>query len=143
MKVIKMDVSSAIVSDLWPVYAAGEASPESRALVETYLASDPDLARMLRDSGNVILGAVPALPPDHELKTLELTKRRLWGYLWLLQLACIFSAAAFGRIVSDTSWDVSPRNFIVTASLAAVFWIAFFVSLIRIRARVVVVARRP
>jgi len=79
------------------------------------------------------------LSPDHELKTLALTKRRLWGYLWLLQLAIAFSCFAFGRIVSDTSWDVSPRNFIVTASIAGVFWIAFFVSLIRIRARVLIV----
>jgi hypothetical protein len=67
------------------------------------------------------------------------TKRRLWGYLWLLQLAIMFSCFAFGRIVSDTSWDVSPKTFIITASIAAVFWIAFFVSLIRIRARVLIV----
>jgi hypothetical protein len=35
---------------------------------------------------------------------------------------------------------VSPRNFIVTAAIALVFWIAFFVSLFRIRARVLIVA---
>ena len=51
----------------------------------------------------------------------------------------LFSALAFGRIVSDTSWSVSPRNFIVMASIAGVFWIAFFVSLIRMRARILIV----
>jgi len=49
----------------------------------------------------------------------------------LLQLALIFSGLAFGRIVADTSWDVSPRNFIVTASIAGVFWVAFLVTLYR------------
>lgn len=145
---MKMEVSPAIVSDLWPVYVSGDASPESRALVDAYLANDPELERALRESSGLALGVpgAPALSPDHELKTLALTKRRLWGYLWLLQLAILFSCFAFGRIVSDTSWDVSPRNFIVTASIALAFWIAFFVSLIRIRARVLIVApgdRRP
>jgi hypothetical protein len=41
--------------------------------------------------------------------------------------------------VSDTSWDVSPRNFIVTASIAAAFWIAYLYSLWRIRARILIV----
>ena len=138
---MKMDISSAVVSDLWPVYSSGEASPDTRALVEAFLAGDPAFAQALRDSSGVTLGVAkpPALSPDHELKTLALTKRRLWGYLWLLQLAIMFSCFAFGRIVADTSWDVSPRNFIITASIAAAFWIAFFVSLIRIRARVLIV----
>ena len=138
---MKMDVSSAVISDLWPVYASGEASPDSRAVVEAFLAADPDFAQALHDSSGLALGATkaPTLSPDHELKTLALTKRRLWCYLWLMQLAIMFSCFAFGRIVSDTSWDVSPRNFIITASIAGVFWIAFFVSLIRIRARVLIV----
>jgi hypothetical protein len=43
----------------------------------------------------------------------------------------VFSMLAFGRIISDTSWDVSPRNFIVTSAIAVAFWIAFFVTLYR------------
>ena len=86
--------------------------------------------------------APPTLPPDHELQTLKRTKRRLRGFRWLLQLAMIFSVLAFGRIVSDTSWDVSPKNFIITASIAAGFWIAFLVSLIRMRGRILLVTSR-
>jgi hypothetical protein len=51
----------------------------------------------------------------------------------MLQLALISSGLAFGRIVSDTSFDVSPRNFIVTAAIASGFWIAFLVTLVRSR----------
>jgi len=44
-----------------------------------------------------------------------------------LQLAMIMSGLALGRTISDTSFDVSPRKFIITAVIAACFWIAFFV----------------
>ncbi|HEY7497392.1 MAG TPA: hypothetical protein VH740_02705 [Vicinamibacterales bacterium] len=136
-----MNVTRHVISDLWPLYASGESSSDTRTLVETFLAADPEFARTLHESSGVTLGvsSTPALAPDHELKTLGRIRRRLWGYLWLLQLAMLFSALAFGRIVSDTSWDVSPRNFIITASIAAAFWIAFFVTLIRMRARILIV----
>jgi len=138
---MNMNVTRPVISDVWPLYASGEASAETRALVEAFLAEDAEFARTLRDSSGLVLGApsAPALPADVELKALTKTKRRLWGYARLLQLAMLFSVMAFGRIVSDTSWDVSPRNFIVVASIAAVFWIAFVVSLIRIRARILLV----
>jgi hypothetical protein len=45
----------------------------------------------------------------------------------------IFSGFAFGRIVSDTSWDVSPVNFIVVATIAGSFWVAFFTRLVWVR----------
>jgi hypothetical protein len=51
----------------------------------------------------------------------------------------LFSSMAFGRIVSDTSFDVSPRPFIIVASIALAFWIAFFVSLLRMRGRILIV----
>ena len=122
-----------VVSDLWPLYLSGDVSAGTRQLVEEFLAEDPEFAARLRVTaeGSLDVGAPPALPPDHELRTLQRVKRRLWGYPMLLQLAIIFSAGAFGRIVSDTSWDVSPRNFIITASIAAAFWVAFFVTLVR------------
>jgi len=141
---MNMDVTHSVISDLWPLYTSGEASPETRTLVEAFLASDPGFARTLQESHGMMLGTSsgPVLPPDHELQTLAKIKRGLRGYPWLLQLAILFSAMAFGRIVSDTSWDVSPRNFIIMASFAAVFWIAFFASLIRNRARILVVSSK-
>jgi hypothetical protein len=54
----------------------------------------------------------------------------------------VFTGLAFGRIVSDTSWQVSPRNFIATAVVALLFWVAFFVALWKPRARILVVSRR-
>lgn len=77
--------------------------------------------------------AVPRLPPDREAQALRRTKRLLHGKDWLLSLALIFSGLAFGRIVSDTSWGVSPVTFIVMATIAAAFWVAFFTRLVWVR----------
>lgn len=93
------------------------------------MSQDSPFAESLKESGGSLAIVPPALPPDHELKVLEQIKRRLGGPIWLLQAAMIMSALAFARIVSDISFDVSPRKFIITALIAAGFWIAFFVKL--------------
>jgi anti-sigma factor RsiW len=136
-----MSITRPVILDLWPAYVSGEASAETRALVDEYLRADPEFARQLRE--NPLAGiAPPPLPPDVATNAFARARRRLRGFQGLLQLAMIFSGLAFGRIVSDTSWDVSPRNFIITAGIAACFWIAFFVTLWRMRARIMVVPGR-
>ena len=138
-----MTVTRPVIIDLWPSYASGEASAETKALIEEFLREDPEFARQLQTDP---LAAIepPALPPDTEMRAFTRARRRLSGYPWLLQMAILFSAFAFARIVSDTSWDVSPRRFIITAALAGAFWIAFFVSLWRMRATIMIVpGRKP
>ena len=39
-----MEIERNVILDLLPLYLAGEASPDTQALVEQYLASDPELA---------------------------------------------------------------------------------------------------
>ena len=124
-----------IVVDLWPLYASGEASADTRALVDAFLAQDPEIARLLREEeGARILEPVPmAPPPDHEVRSFSRAKKALVQKNWPLFLAMMFSCFAFGRIVSDTSWDPdkSPLGFAVMAGIAAVFWIVFLVQLTR------------
>jgi hypothetical protein len=133
-----MNVTREVISDLWPVYASGEASADTRALVEAFLHEDPEFAELLRGRGeeDLLRHDVPRLPPDREAQALLRTKRVLHGWDWLLFLAILFSGFAFGRIVSDTSWDVSPVNFIVTATIAGAFWVAFFTRLVWVRRHV-------
>ncbi|HEY7568821.1 MAG TPA: hypothetical protein VH762_14685 [Gemmatimonadaceae bacterium] len=136
-----MSITRPVVVDLWPVYVSGEASAETRALVEEYLRTDPEFSRQLRDNPLDRI-APPPLPPDVETNAFARARRQLHGFPWLLQLAVLFSALAFGRIVSDTSWDVSPLNFIITAAIAMCLWIAFFVTLWLMRARIMIVPNR-
>lgn len=124
------NVTRDIISDLYVLYSSGDATPDSGRLVEEFLAQDPDFAASLKETGGTMPILPAPLPAAHELKTLDRIKRRLSGPIWLLQLAMIMSGLAFGRIISDTSFDVSPRKFIITAAIAICFWIAFFVKLV-------------
>jgi hypothetical protein len=136
-----MSITRAVILDLWPAYVSDEASADTRALVDAFLREDPEFASLLRE--NPLSGATtPTLPPDVETNAFTRARRQLRGFPWLLQLAMLFSALAFGRIVSDTSWDVSPRNFIITAGIAAFFWTAFLVTLWRMRASIMIVPGR-
>ena len=117
-----MKITRDIILDLWPPYVSGEASVATRALVEEFLASDPEFARALEKPATLAAEPLPPLPPGHEVRTLELVKRRLRGYPWLFKAAVFASALAFGRIVSDTTFDVSPRRFIIHSIVAAVLW---------------------
>ncbi len=134
---ITREITRDVVTDLWPLYQAGEASADSRRLVEEALREDPEFARLLleeasSDASSRLLGPVPVpLTPDHEMTTFTRTKRALVLKDWPLFFAILFSAMAFARIVSDTSFDVSPRRFLITAGLAGVCWILFLVRLTR------------
>ena len=138
------NVTRDVIVDLWPLYVSGEASQDTRGLVEAFLREDPEFARELRqDAREPLTGHdIPSLTPDHELRTLAQIKRRLIGPRWLLLLAMVFTMQAFGRIVSDTSFDVSPRKFIATAMVAACFWVAFLVRLFYGRREVLVRIQR-
>jgi hypothetical protein len=134
-----MNISRDVITDLWPLYAAGEASPDTQALIEEFLRQDPEFAHMLQQSGEADpfkSSNPPALAPDREAQSLNRAKRIMHGQDWLFFMAMLWSGFAFGRIISDTSFDVSPRNFIVTASIAAVFWIAYLVRIVWTRRKI-------
>jgi hypothetical protein len=132
------NVTRDVIADLWPLYVSGDATSDTRGLIEAYLREDPEFAQTLSEVAKERLPRLgaPSLTPDHELRTLARIKRRLYGPASLLRLALVFTCIAFGRIVSDTSFDVSPRNFIATAAVAACFWIAFLVRLYKGRRQV-------
>jgi hypothetical protein len=138
------NITRDIITDLWPLYMAGEASPDSRALIEAYLREDQVFAHTITGLGRERFPNLetPALAPDHELKTLARIKKRLTGPILLLQLALISSGLAFGALISDTSFDVSPRRFIATAAIGACFWAAFFIKLFKGRREVLIRVRR-
>ena len=106
------------------------------------LMQDPDFARQLHESGTDPLPSreAPGVPPDGEARALRQTKQKLHGWdlisFWLFNMAVLFSCLAFGRIISDTSWDVSPRNFIITVCIAGVFWLAVLVRPLWVRRKV-------
>ena len=92
-----MNVTKDVVLDLLPVYLAGEASADTRGLVEEFLRQDPDLAERIRQQWTKGLGSSPppALPPDLELRALK----RAHGQIWLQILLFGVMVAALGTMM--------------------------------------------
>ena len=129
-----MKITRDVVNDLWPLYLDGAASADSRALVEEFLREDPTWKQTLQESTND-LGRLPApnLQPDREIEMLNRLKKRALTKRIIFFTALIASAQAFARIISDTSWDVSPKVFLWWVGIAAAMWITWAVLSMRLR----------
>jgi anti-sigma factor RsiW len=125
-----MKVTRDVVKDLLTVYLAGEASGDTRALVEDWLRGDPDLARQAELARNIELPPVPALPTTVEKRALDRTRRQLrWRsvllgftiYVSTLPLSITFDRNGFGGLLIQ-DW---PQRLAVIA-LALVLWALYW-----------------
>ncbi len=94
-----IEVTRSVVEDLWPLVRAGEASAESRALVDAFLTRDAELAATLK-SGEDVRRLVPALrlSPDAERVLIESARDR--ARMKLLILGGSIAAAALLLLAS-------------------------------------------
>ena len=106
-----MNVTRDVVKDLLTVYLAGDASADTRALVENWLRTDPDLARLADEARRGDLPPVALPGPSAEKREVTHTRRRLkWRmvvmgaavYFTLLPLTVVFSSKGFqGLLIED------------------------------------------
>jgi predicted anti-sigma-YlaC factor YlaD len=139
-----MNVTREVIIDLLPLYLAGEASRDTRALVEEYLKQDTELARLVREQSAQDFAATPlsALPPELELKSLRRTRRLLGWQRWLFGFAIGFTVVSLTSEFSLTGGRLKdfhflmrgyPLQFGTTAALAVVCWIVYFLTRRRLR----------
>lgn len=134
-----MNVTREIVKDLLPLYAAGEASPETRAAVEEWLRTDPELAHLLaslRDDAAPL--PVPPATPSAGRTTLAATKSLLRRRTWLLASALFVTGLPFSFVAGDEGLRfLMIRDAPVASSfclaVALVLWLAFGVVARRLR----------
>jgi hypothetical protein len=118
-----------VVKDLLPLYAAGEASEDTRALVEEWLARDPDLAALaaeLRGGGAPPPGA-PAGAGRRELAAARALLRRR---TWLLALAIVFTALPLSFVFDERGLRFlmlrdAPLASMASWAAAAGLWVGF------------------
>ena len=109
-----------IILDLLPVYIAGEASEESRGLVEEFARNDPEIARLIR-AGTLDPAEISpkiAIPDDLEMKTMKRIRSSLRRQMWYVALAT--SAILMVPLVAmaftnDVNWNLV--DFIVMGGL--------------------------
>jgi len=113
-----------VVSDLWPVYEAGEASADTRALIDEFLAGDPEFASTLRGRFAMPGVAVP-VPPGAETRALKRTRDLVRGNAWLRAIrlvALVMTALTIKRVIESTSWTTSPGVAIGDAIITLAAW---------------------
>ena len=133
-----MNVTAEVVTDLLPVYFSGEASSDTKALVEDYFKENPDFERIARSAGTPLETLRVARPiaagSAEEKRDLESVRGGLQRRKWLfgLSLFLTLSPVSFffthghldSLMVRDALWEAA-----FDWSLAAVFWFLYFARL--------------
>lgn len=128
---MKMNISRNVILDLLPLYLAGEASEDTRELVEQFLAGDPALTKLVEQSKqNQLEDEIPVpLNKEHEMKTFEKTKQLLFQQKLFLALAVaatlLLAAFRFDSEGAEWLWINSPAMGWVLLMVATIFWIGF------------------
>ena len=102
-----MRITRDVVTDLLPLYASGEASADSRALVDEYLRSDPEFAAMVhateeQQTDPLLPAPVVSLPEGSEKAALERSRTVLRWRSWTMGLALFFTLLPFTMVHTDT-----------------------------------------
>jgi anti-sigma factor RsiW len=125
-----MKITRDVVQDLLTVYLSGEATADTRALVEEWLKTDADLAIQVDEARRADLPPVSAPAPSVEQRALARTKRGLrlraitLGvaiYVSTLPLTVTFNRHGFQGLMIQDWWER-----ILLLAIAAGLWVAYF-----------------
>jgi len=89
-----MKVTRDVIVDLWSVYESGAASADTRAVVDEFLRSDPEFARLIRAERSREMMEAVTLSPDVEKAGLVRAEKLLRYRTYCLLLACFFAIAS-------------------------------------------------
>lgn len=128
-----MEITRDVVGDLLTVYLAGEASADTRRLVEEYLATDPVLAADVARAkqGPLDLPVTPAPSPSVEKQALDATRQLLRHRTSTLVIASLFTVLPLsfvfeGSRVTFVVLRDAPIIAIAWWATAATMWVAHY-----------------
>jgi len=110
---MKLEVTRDVVADLWPLYESGEASMDTRALVDAFLSEDRPFASKLAESQQgPRLTMMPAvrLSPDAERRLLDDARERAQAKMILVGLAIAVAGFVLLAIVVLGAFLVAPPS---------------------------------
>jgi ferric-dicitrate binding protein FerR (iron transport regulator) len=126
-----MNPSRELITDLLPVYFSGEASAETRALVEEFFAQDPEFERVARRlAGSLNTLKVVPLGDDEvlEKRTLMRTRAELRGRETSFGLAVLAVVAIFFLVTTN---ETRHSTWAVVLPVVAVVTLAAYALLAR------------
>lgn len=123
-----MEVTRDIILDLLPLYLAGEASPDTRKLVEHHLQRDPKIVKLVElAAGETIPKEIPMpINEESEMKTFQKARLLKFQHHIFLGLALVFTILwlifALYQTVEPAIPTAIPVIFFFTAGF---FWTGF------------------
>jgi anti-sigma factor RsiW len=131
-----MKITRDVINDLLPAYLAGDASADTRALLEDYLRNDPVLAADVRaqaEKSTALLRSLGAAPaPDQEVATFDKIRRynSYRNQFFAFGLAFALMPFAFGVSNGSISWWMlrdNPKQAALFLVASAYCWISRYV----------------
>ena len=126
-----MNVTREVVTDLLPLYESGDASADTRALVDQFLKSDPEFAQLvqaLRTRREPVPATSASPGPDVEREAVTRTRKALRRKGWTLALAIFFTVIPFifafdsTRGITFFMWRDEPGSRLFLLSAAWLWW---------------------
>lgn len=130
-----MNVTRNVMNDLLPLYFSGEASGDTRTLVEEYFRENPEFERMARGSARSLdaLRGVTAVAPEAEKEKRDLKKvhKAMWRRKLIFGMALFFTLAPLAFVYSKGHFVwLMLRNDPWTAAFywgfAVMLWVVYF-----------------
>ncbi len=142
-----MKITRDVITDLLPVYSAGEASNDTRALIEEFLKENPDFAKIINEQESPLNRPSINIPKETEMLTLNATRTLLRKRSLFMGFAIFFTCFAFAftfdqnglhwlwtespikaiiNLVLGEWTDNAPLSGIVNLAIGAYFWIRYF-----------------
>ena len=125
-------ISRDILTDLLPLYLSGDASPDTKALVEGYMQEDPEFARLIKSESEVVFpNHIPEPTREKEMEALKQTRREVRLRSWYLGLAIFFSVCPFSFFY-DSAKNIntfmirdSTGSAAIYAAIGVIFWVLY------------------
>jgi len=129
-----MKITEEVIIDLLPLYFSGEASEDTKTLVNTYFEQNPEFAKQAQTPADKIIkdDIQITLTKEDEMESLNKTKKRITLRSLLLGFAIFFTIAPFSFAHFDgrSYWLPldSPMTALIYGSIGILFWISYFVA---------------
>ena len=127
-----MNITRDVITDLWPLYDSGEASEDTRQLVEQFLDDDQEFGRLIHESTkeSIRTDGLPPLSREREVETLRKTKRllRIRDSLLWIAIFLTFTPLTVYNTSWGSGWVIRDHPFLAfaLASAAAMVWCFYF-----------------
>jgi len=120
-----MKITRDVITDLLPVYLSGEASADTKALVDSFLKDDPEFAKLIDENGAVLLDGQIKLSKDIEMDTLNETRKLLQKrstYMAFTIFFLLLSASfTFDMHGIHWMWADTPINALIFLAFGIIF----------------------